>query len=129
MHSYIISRDQLTALCLCGSSKGDFGRPFFCALSMGDNVRCKSAMSLVGTQFVSKRNYTKMERLSRQCKWYPVCPIKNFYEKGQLDEKWVRLYCKGNWESCIRYQMEERGEIHPDSMLPDGSIDEKLRTS
>lgn len=30
------------------------------------------------------------------------------------------------WESCIRYQMKERGEYHPDWMLPDGSIDEKL---
>ena len=45
---------------------------------------------------------------------------------GKLDKKWIELYCKGDWESCIRYQMEERGEPHPDWMLPDGSIDERL---
>jgi len=28
--------------------------------------------------------------------------------------------------SCIRYQIEERGEPHPDWMLPDGTLDEKL---
>jgi hypothetical protein len=36
------------------------------------------------------------------------------------------MYCKGDWERCIRYQMEERFEPHPDWMLPDGGIDERL---
>ncbi len=26
-----------------------------------------------------------------------------------LDKKWIELYCKGDWKSCIRYQMEEKG--------------------
>jgi len=52
--------------------------------------------------------------------------MKRFYERGKLDRKWVELYCKGNWKSCIRYQMEERYEPHPDCMLPDGSIDKNL---
>lgn len=73
------------------------------------------------------KNYRKMKVLLEDCKWYPVCPMKRFYETGMLDEKWVELYCKGDWESCIRYQMEEKGEQHPDWMLPDGSIDEKLK--
>ena len=61
------------------------------------------------------------------CKWFSVCPMKYFYEQGRLDRKWIEIYCKGNWESCVRYWKEEKGEYHPDNMLPDGSIDERLR--
>jgi len=72
------------------------------------------------------RNYCKLRVLSADCKWYPVCPMKRFYEEGRLAKEWVELYCKGDWESCIRYQLEEKGEAHSDWMLPDGSFDEKL---
>jgi len=72
------------------------------------------------------KNYRKIKVLLENCKWYPVCPMKRFYEEGKLNKKWVELYCKGDWESCIRYQMEERAAPHPDRMLPDGSIDERL---
>ncbi|PIS29677.1 MAG: uracil-DNA glycosylase [Candidatus Marinimicrobia bacterium CG08_land_8_20_14_0_20_45_22] len=71
----------------------------------------------------------KLQVLSRDCKWYPVCPIRAFYEQGQIDQEWVQRYCKGDWESCVRYKMEESGIYHPDWMLPDGSIDEKLKGS
>ena len=60
--------------------------------------------------------------MRKECKWYPVCPMKRFYEQGKLDEKWIKLYCKGDWEICVRYQMEERGEPHSDLMLPDGTL-------
>jgi len=73
------------------------------------------------------KNYRKLRILLEDCKWYPVCPMKRFYEEGNLDKKWIELYCKGDWKSCIRYQMEEKGKPHPDWMLPDGSIDKKLR--
>jgi len=63
---------------------------------------------------------------TKECKWYPVCPMKMFYEAGVLDAFWVEQYCKGDWESCVRYQLEERGKPHPDWMLPDGSIDDNL---
>ena len=61
------------------------------------------------------------------CKWYAVCPMKRYTETGLLDPKWVKTYCKGDWDRCVRYQMEERGEFHPDWMLPDGSISTDLR--
>jgi len=61
------------------------------------------------------------------CKWYSVCPIKEYTDSGLLDPKWVDSFCKGGWEKCVRYQMEERGVPHPDWMLPDGSLDEGLR--
>jgi uracil-DNA glycosylase family 4 len=74
-----------------------------------------------------KRDYSKLKTLLSECKWYPVCPMKRSYENGILDRKWVELYCKGDWKSCIRYKMEENSEAHPDWMLPDGYIDIVLK--
>ena len=53
--------------------------------------------------------------------------MKRYTDAGLLDPKWVKAYCKGEWDSCVRYQMEERGEYHPDWMLPDGTVDAHLR--
>ncbi|RLG20892.1 uracil-DNA glycosylase [Candidatus Micrarchaeota archaeon] len=61
------------------------------------------------------------------CKWYSVCPMKRFYEEGKIDKHWIEDYCFGDFRKCKRYQMEEKGEYHPDNMLPDGSIDESLK--
>ena len=60
------------------------------------------------------------------CKWYNVCPMKRFFEEGKLDVRWINGYCKGDYHRCIRRKMEEKGEYHPDNMLPDGTIDGKL---
>ncbi len=60
------------------------------------------------------------------CKWYPVCPMKRFYERGRIDASWVETYCFGDNRQCVRYQMEETRRYHPDNMLPDGNIDERL---
>lgn len=73
------------------------------------------------------KNYGKLKTLTVDCKWYPVCPIKRFYEEERIHKRWIELYCKGDWKSCVRYRMEENGELHPDWLLPDGSLDEKLR--
>jgi len=62
----------------------------------------------------------------RICKWYDVCPLKRFYEEGRLDKRWVEDYCKGDYSKCVRYKMEEAGTYHPDNMMPDGAIDERL---
>ena len=63
------------------------------------------------------------------CKWYHVCPVKYFTDRNMIDKSWIKNYCKsgGNWINCIRYQMEENGEYHPDNMLPDGTINKNLR--
>ena len=50
-----------------------------------------------------------------------------YYQKGVLDEKWIKSYCKGNFKKCVRYRMEESGKYHPDNMLPDGTIDKNLK--
>jgi DNA polymerase len=87
------------------------------------------AALIYNESFKSKmvNDYKKLKVLSEDCKWYAVCPMKKFYEEGNLSKEWIELYCKGDWESCIRYHMEKNGASHPDWMLPDGSIDEILR--
>lgn len=72
------------------------------------------------------KNFRKLKIITHECKWYQSCPLKRFYEEGNLSREWVELYCKGDWESCILFQIVERGESRPDWMLPDGSIDERL---
>ena len=62
-----------------------------------------------------------------ECKWYPMCPMKRFHDSGSLDPRWVERYCRGDWKNCVRYDMEEKGEPHPDWMLPDGTRDDELR--
>lgn len=62
-----------------------------------------------------------------ECKWFSCCPMKRFYEKGLLSRKWIDRYCRGVWQSCKRFQLEEKGVYHPDWMLPDGSLDERLK--
>jgi len=63
------------------------------------------------------------------CKWYGICPLRKFEKQGKLNEKWAERYCKtnDNWKNCKRYQLEEKGIAHEDSMLPDGKIDENLK--
>ncbi|MBN1699001.1 MAG: hypothetical protein JW881_15895 [Spirochaetales bacterium] len=68
-----------------------------------------------------------MEKTGKLCRWYHVCPMKYFYERGLLEEKWVAGYCWVSNPSCVRKKYEERGEYHPDNMLPDGSIRKDLK--
>ena len=74
-----------------------------------------------------QEDYEKLKVLSRNCKWHLSCPMRSFYKNGDLDRKWIEKYCRGDWESCKRYQLEEEGKHHPDWMLPDGTISERLK--
>ncbi|MEA3447780.1 MAG: uracil-DNA glycosylase [Bacteroidota bacterium] len=71
-------------------------------------------------------HFRKLDVFSQPCKWYPTCPMHHFTDLGKLDKKWTETFCKGDWESCVRYQKEEAGIFHPDNMLPDGNIDKSL---
>ncbi|HPF17154.1 MAG TPA: uracil-DNA glycosylase [Thermotogota bacterium] len=70
-----------------------------------------------------------MQKRVKPCKWYTVCPIKRFTEMGLLDRKWVESYCLNANSDCQRYQLEEKGQYHPDNMLPNGLIDPDLPIS
>jgi hypothetical protein len=53
--------------------------------------------------------------------------MKIYYEQGRLDMKWIENYCMGDWNNCTRFIMEETGKSHPDYMLPDGTLDIRLK--
>ena len=65
--------------------------------------------------------------MSKTCKWFQICPLKRFYEEGRLEKKWIENYCKGDFKTCARYKMEEKGIPHPDNMLPNGEIRDELK--
>jgi hypothetical protein len=60
------------------------------------------------------------------CKWLSICPLRRLEKQGKITDKWRRNYCETdeNWKKCKRYQCEEKGDYHPDNMMPDGSIKE-----
>lgn len=58
----------------------------------------------------------------KKCKWFSVCPMKFYWEQGEIDESCIQQYCFGNWVACVRYQKEEAGIYHPDNIMPDGLI-------
>jgi len=73
------------------------------------------------------KDYEKLRVFSSNCKWFSACPMRRFYREGELDKMWIEKYCRGDWESCRRYEMEGKGEPHPDWMLPDGSTSDRLK--
>ncbi len=72
------------------------------------------------------KEYRIINVVTQTCRWFYLCPIKNFYDTGKLSKEWIDQYCKGNWEACIRFQKEKHFIPHPDNMLPDGNIDQNL---
>ena len=60
------------------------------------------------------------------CKWIKACPLRRFEEQGKLDIKWKKEYCEKDYNKCVRYNMEEKRQPHPDNMLPNGEIDERI---
>jgi hypothetical protein len=48
-------------------------------------------------------------------------------DHGKLDRKWVDDYCLIGNKACIRFELEESGEFHPNNMLPNGEIKKDLR--
>jgi hypothetical protein len=55
------------------------------------------------------------------CKWYSVCPLREWERERRIDGSWRKEYCESenNWKNCKRYQMEEKGIPH-DNLLPNG---------
>jgi DNA polymerase len=76
----------------------------------------------------TRMEYKKLKILSHDCKWISLCPLRKFYDQGRLEEKWIEVYCRGLWSACLRYQLLENGKYLPDWMLPDGRLDENLKS-
>jgi hypothetical protein len=67
-----------------------------------------------------------LNKKNKICKWYQICPIKYFVDIGKLSREWVENYCLIGNKECVRYKLEENGELHPDNMLPNGKIKKDL---
>jgi len=78
----------------------------------------------VGLDHYRRKGWEKLMEKGKitACKWYYCCPIRTYTEQGKLDRYWIENYCLVGKKDCIRYQMEETGEYHPNNMLPNGEI-------
>jgi len=67
--------------------------------------------------------------IMNRCRWYDqTSGMKRAYDKGLLDKKWIENYCLNGGKNCIRKKrFEEEGFVSPDYVLPDGTVDEKLK--
>ncbi|MFO8089165.1 MAG: hypothetical protein R6U13_04955 [Desulfatiglandaceae bacterium] len=63
------------------------------------------------------------------CPWYDATSgMKRAYDAGMLDKKWIDDYCMNSGKGCVRKKrFEEEGYVSPDYVLPDGTVDEKLK--
>jgi|GEM_PF-884844 len=70
-----------------------------------------------------------MARGKNVCRWYDsTSGMKRAYDAGMLDKKWIEDYCLNGGHGCLRKKrFEEEGYVSPDHVLPDGTVDEKLR--
>lgn len=71
----------------------------------------------------------KIGRGKKRCRWYDgTSGMKRAYDNGMLDKKWIDDYCMSGGQGCIRKKrFETEGYVSPDYVLPDGTVDEKLR--
>ena len=63
------------------------------------------------------------------CRWYnETSGMKRARDVGLLDKKWIEEYCFNGGKGCVRKKkFEEEGYVSPDYVLPNGTIDEKLK--
>jgi uncharacterized protein YodC (DUF2158 family) len=63
------------------------------------------------------------------CLWYDgTSGMKGAYDAGMLDQKWIDGYCMKGGQDCVRKKrFEKEGYVSPDYVLPDGTVDEKLK--
>ena len=70
-----------------------------------------------------------MKKKQKKCKWYDeTSAIKRAYDAGKISKKWVEEYCWNEGKGCVRKKrFEEEGYVSPDYVMPDGSINERLK--
>jgi len=63
------------------------------------------------------------------CRWYDgTSGMKTAYDAGMLDKKWIDEYYMNEGKGCLRKKrFEEEGYVSPDYVLPNGTVDEKLK--
>ena len=68
-------------------------------------------------------------RGQKVCRWYDgTSGMKKAYDAGMLDRIWIDNYCLNGGKNCIRKnRFDMEGYVSPDYVLPDGTVDEKLK--
>jgi len=63
------------------------------------------------------------------CIWYnETSGMKRAFDAGLLDRKWIEDYCLNGGKGCVRKRrFETEGYVSPDYVLPDGTVDPKLK--
>jgi len=74
-------------------------------------------------------NQDNSRRDKNPCRWYDsTSGMKRAYDSGMLDRKWIDDYCMKGGQGCVRKKrFEEEGYVSPDYVLPDGTVDERLK--
>jgi hypothetical protein len=67
--------------------------------------------------------------MSTACRWYDqTSGMKRAYDKGMIDKSWIDDYCLNSGKNCVRKRrFEIEGYVSPDYVLPDGTVDVKLK--
>ena len=54
--------------------------------------------------------------------------MKRAYDAGLLEAHWIDDYCLAGGVNCMRKKrFEEEGYVSPDYVLPDGTVDARLK--
>jgi len=66
---------------------------------------------------------------TKVCRWYnETSGMKRAFDQGLLEERWITEYCLNGGAGCVRKKrFETEGYVSPDYVLPDGTVDERLR--
>ena len=70
-----------------------------------------------------------VEKGRKVCRWYNgTSDMKRAYDAGKLEKRWIDDYCLADGKGCVRKRrFENEGYASPDYVLPDGTVDEKLK--
>ncbi len=75
-------------------------------------------------------NKSNIRRHNNPCRWYDsTSGMKRAYDADMFDREWIDNYCMKGGQGCIRKKrFEEHGYVSPDYILPEGTVDKKLKT-
>jgi hypothetical protein len=56
------------------------------------------------------------------CPYSEKCPIYNQFHTETAKDAVVAIFCKCDFEKCLRKQMRDKDETIPEKLLPDGQF-------
>jgi hypothetical protein len=56
------------------------------------------------------------------CPYSEKCPIYNQFCTETAKDALITIFCKGDFERCLRKQMRDKNETVPEKLLPDGQL-------